>query len=277
MANDMATTGFAPQYAQFVLNLPATLSQSDFHTYWGHIHRFCKEIGVAITGGHTGFIEGQNSTIAGGGTFITVAPKEQVLLSKNAQVGNSILVTKQCALSSTAILALSFPATIKNKLGAETSQLAGELFYQTSSLKDGLIAAGEAQKYTNITAMHDVTEGGVLGAIYELAVASGKGALVDNNRLPIGEIQQQVCNLFSLDARYCIGAGAMVVCCTKGTEWQVVERLAVQGIACCVVGEIREKEMGINLLQNGVETPMPYFEEDPYWAAFFNVYDTGWK
>src|SRR5690606_37373502 len=71
MANDMATTGFSPMYGQFVLNLPATFSKQDFNTYWEYIHGFCKDIGVAITGGHTGFVEGQNSTISGGGTLFT--------------------------------------------------------------------------------------------------------------------------------------------------------------------------------------------------------------
>src|SRR3954463_12319660 len=60
MANDMATTGKAPMYAQFVLNLPATLSSADFDIYWKHIHTFCEEMGTAITGGHTGRFEGQN-------------------------------------------------------------------------------------------------------------------------------------------------------------------------------------------------------------------------
>src|SRR5690606_38111683 len=100
MANDIATTGFAPMYAQFVLNLPAHFSKHEFNLYWDYIHRFCNRLGVAITGGHTGFIEGQNSTIAGGGTFITIAPKSKMLVSAYAKPGDSILLTKTCALSS---------------------------------------------------------------------------------------------------------------------------------------------------------------------------------
>src|SRR5690625_1831794 len=64
-ANDIATTGFPPMYGQFVLNLPSNFSQQDFQVYWEHIHQFCSDIGLAITGGHTGFVEGQNSTIVG--------------------------------------------------------------------------------------------------------------------------------------------------------------------------------------------------------------------
>src|SRR5699024_10108560 len=196
MANDMATTGFAPMYGQFVLNLPAGFSPHDFSVYWDYIHRFCADIDVAVTGGHTGFVEGQNSTIAGGGTLISIAPRNEVLVSSGAQAGDAVLVTKSCALSSAGILALSFPETIHQKLGKEILEQARESFYQTSSLKDALIAAGEEKRHPEVTAMHDVTEGGVLGAIYEMAAASEKGVLVKNDQITIGETQREICELF---------------------------------------------------------------------------------
>src|SRR5690606_18251654 len=136
LANDMSTTGFAPMYGQFVLNLPAGFSENDFKIYWDYIAKFCTDIGLSITGGHTGFIEGQNSTIAGGGTFFTVAPKNQLLVSEGAREGDAILVSKEAALSSTSILAMSFPDTVRSKLGKETYQDACKLFYKTSSLQD---------------------------------------------------------------------------------------------------------------------------------------------
>ncbi|MGI8582048.1 MAG: AIR synthase family protein [Chitinophagaceae bacterium] len=275
MANDMATTGFAPMYAQFVLNLPATFSTLEFNQYWQHIHSFAKEIGVAITGGHTGFIEGQNSTIAGGGTFFTIAPKNEILVSRKATVGNSILVTKQCAMSSTAILSMCFPETIKNKLGKEVYDEACSFFYKTTSLKDALTAT--ANNRNEITAMHDVTEGGVLGAIYEMATASGNGAIIYNDKLPVGNIQKEVCNLFSIDPRRSIGAGSMIIACKKGSEENVIERLKKENIDCTVVGEMVSKEDGIKITDGDKIEELTYLKEDPYWAAFFNAYKLGWK
>lgn len=277
MANDIATTGFSPMYAQFVLNLPPGLSRNDFGIYWGYIHKFCKEIGVSITGGHTGFIEGQNSTIAGGGTFFTIAPIHQIHVSKNAQPSDVILVTKQCAISSSAILAMSFPDTVINKLGRDVYEEGQKLFYKTSSLPDALAAAGVEKKYPEITAMHDVTEGGVLGAIYELATASGNGALVDNEKIPVGEAVTEICHLFSLDPRYCIGAGSMIITCKKGEESKVIERLQKEGINCSAVGQIKPKDAGIKIIEQGLEQKIDYKEEDPYWAAFFKAYKEGWK
>src|SRR5690606_13980428 len=114
------------------------------------------------------------------------------------------------------------PKTVKNRLGIDTYQTAADSFYQTSALPDALTAVGNQQ---DVTAMHDVTEGGVLGALYELAAASGCGAVLYNDKLPIGYAQQQVCSLFSIDPRYCIGAGAMIIACKPGRAEQVIHRL----------------------------------------------------
>lgn len=275
MANDMATTGFAPMYGQFVLNLPAKFSKKDFQIYWDHIHNFCEDIGIAITGGHTGFIQGQNSTIAGGGTFTSIAPKERIRISKFAKAGDSILVTKSCAISSAAILAMSFPETVKDKAGKDSYHQACDSFYDTSSLKEALTVMDTNRD--TITAMHDVTEGGVLGAIYEMAVASNNGARVYNEQLPVGYLQKEVCKIFDLDPRFCIGAGSMIISCRSGTENKVIESLEKVKIACSKVGEFTQLDSGINLVTHGQVAEMKYYETDPYWAAFFKAFSSGWK
>ncbi len=273
MANDMATTGFSPMYAQMVLNLPVNLTQEDFTRYWDYIHQYCAAIGVAITGGHTGRIEAQNSTIAGGGTMLLTAPFDEVLLSSKAQRGDIIIVTKECAISSAAILAMSFPETVKNKLGKQVHDDACALFNKTSSLPEALIV----KQTGHVTAMHDVTEGGVLGAAYEMAAASGLGVRVQNDYLPLGYAQQQVTELFGIDARFCVGAGAMIMAVKPDGVQDVLSRLAENQIKATIIGEFTDKQGGCLLVTDGEEQTMPYFEQDPYWAAFFNAYKQGWK
>jgi hydrogenase expression/formation protein HypE len=276
MANDMATTGVAPQYAQFVLNLPTEVSEADFQTYWHHIHGFCQQIGVAITGGHTGRFEGINSTIAGGGTMIAVAEKGKMLCSQWAQPGNDILVTKQAALIATSILARSFPNTVKNQCGGTVFQEASELFYQTSSLKEGLIAAAfNENNVPSVTAMHDVTEGGILGAIYEMAVASQCGAEVEIDLLPIGPVVKTICGFFDIDPAYSVGAGAMIMAVKPEKTAQLIQKLKEKGIPATCVGKFTTSEKGIRQsTQSGYSRIVPP-ATDPYWAAFFNALTQG--
>jgi hydrogenase expression/formation protein HypE len=277
MANDMGTTGFAPMYTQMVLNLPTSLSQADFNTYWGFVHQYCDEIGVAITGGHTGSIDGQNSTIAGGGTMILTAPAKDVLLSRNAEEGDLIIVTKECAISSTAILAMSFPETVRNQLGGEIYNAGCGLFYQTSSLKDALVANAGKNGSSEITAMHDVTEGGVLGAVYEMAIASGNGVRINDELIPISNTGKEICALFGIDPRYSIGAGSTVMAVKKKYADAVLKRLQDKKIRGTVIGEFTAKQNGYQLINNGVATELPYYPIDAYWNAFFTAYKNGWK
>ena len=278
MANDMATTGKAPMYAQFVLNLPPTLSTEDFDLYWKHMHRFCKDMGTAITGGHTGRFDKQHATVVGGGTMVAVAPSGEMLTSKGAGPGDIILVTKEAALVASSILALSFPKTIQDKCGKEIQQKAASLFYETSAFQAGLAAAAlnQTQKQS-VTAMHDVTEGGLLGAIYEMALASACGVVVEEELLPTGEPQKEVCRLFNINPHYCVGAGAMIMAVKKERVAEVLKTFNEEGIKSTIVGRFTDKSNGMNLSKNGIDTPLLHPGTDPYWKAFYEAFAKGLK
>lgn len=276
IANDLCTTGVAPQYGQFVLNLPVDFSNHQFQIYWDYIHQFCKKMGIAITGGHTGFVEDQYSTIAGGGTFISIADKEKLLVSKGASPGDVILLTKHCGLSSAAILAMSFPTKIKNEVGYECYHTACDAFYDISVSKEAE-AAVNAVEGRSITAMHDVTEGGVLGAIYELAFASGNGVEVNNEKLPVNAVSAAVCQVFDLDSRYCNGAGAMLIACKENDAEAVATTIKREGIPCVQIGKMTEQSAGMKLIDRGEKTNITYREKDPYWEAFYKAIKLGWK
>lgn len=271
LANDIATSGFAPKYGQFVLNLPAETSLFIFEEYWRYVHLFCKQIGVAITGGHTCRMGGKDTVISGGGTMFTTAPLNEIISSHGAEPGDVIIVTKETALNSSSILAMSFPETIKNNLGNVVFHKACDNFYETSSLKEALLAAEYLEKKTELKAMHDVTEGGVLGAIYEMACASETGFLVYNNSLPTGEAQMQIMDLFEIDHRFCIGAGAMIMAVKKGKENDLIEYLAKHNIKATAVGEMILKNKGFRLVENGIEKDFQFDGVDPYWKAYFNA------
>lgn len=277
LANDMATTGFAPQYAQFVLNLPPDFQLEQFKTYWNHIHTFCEDTGVAITGGHTAQVPGQESTIPGGGTMFLQAPLEQIITSDGAEPGDRIVVTKESALVASSILAMSFPETVQNKCGKEIYDQGCENFYRTSSLKDALTATDVLEPNTELKAMHDVTEGGLLGAIAEMAEASGCGFRVYDKELPAAKAPRQICKLFEIDHRLCVGAGSMIMAVQKGREQALVDHLQEHSIPAATVGEMTPESNGCTIIENGEAKPFAFDGNDPYWNAYFKAMEDGWK
>lgn len=277
LVNDMATTGFAPQYAQFTLNLPTDFSLDKFKSYWGYIHRMCDELGIAITGGHTAQVPGQESTTPGGGTMFLQAPLDDIITSDGAEPGDKIVVTKESALVSSSILAMGFPETVQKECGKDIYDQACENFYRTSSLQDALEAKKVLKPNTELKAMHDVTEGGLLGGISELAEASGCGYRIDSSKLPVEEAPQKICELFEIDHRLCVGAGSMIMAVDEEWVEVLVDHLQSQDITAVVVGELTEEQTGGILIEDGKENEFNFDGNDPYWAAFFEAMEKGWK
>ena len=276
LANDMATTGFAPAWAQFVLNLPMTLNGKDFKQYWMNVSRFCEEIDVAITGGHTGKVQGQESTLPGGGTMFLTAPIDQIITADGARPGDLIVVSKEAALLSSSILARSFPKTVSSLLGEQRYRVACDNFYRTSSLKDALAASSVLTPHTELRAMHDVTEGGIVGAILEMAAASGCGTMIEKRRIPLGEIQREIGDLFDMDPYYSVGAGSMVFAVAPGYEAPLLEKLESESIPAAIVGEMVSPDQGNRCrTPDGVE-PIEFDGQDPYWPAFYRALEKGW-
>src|SRR5699024_3265741 len=159
---------------------------------------FCLEFGISITGGHTGFDNVGPSTLAGGTTMFTVAENKKVKCSSFAQPYQDLILTKSAALSGAAILAKSFPNYTKQHLGGDLYQHIEDSFYQTGILQEVKTLRANTNIFRKISAMHDVTEGGALGAIYELCEASRVGVRVKVKEINVGQAQRELCNLFNI-------------------------------------------------------------------------------
>mgnify|MGYP000850513855 CR=1 FL=1 len=270
-ANDIATSGFLPQYSQFMLHLPSNISTAELEEYWGHIHDFCIEIGVAITGGHTGFGDIGQSTISGGVTMFTIAELSKIKSTAVAKPDLDIIVTKSAALSSGAILAKSFPNYTLKHLGKDVQRELSDTFYQLSILPEVEAIRTNSSVFNGIVALHDITEGGVLGAVYELCEAGGIGVVVNQDQIPLGKHQEAICELFSIDPYRCTSAGSLLIACKKEVTKEVIKTLKTEGIDACKVGETvanREEKIIIN---QGEKKEFLYVDKDPYWEAFFKA------
>ncbi|MDO5511094.1 MAG: AIR synthase family protein [Weeksellaceae bacterium] len=276
ISNDICTTGYSPQYAQFVLNLPPYLTQEQFREYWGWIHELCSQNQIAITGGHTGQIPGQESTISGGGTMFAVAPLSKILHSSGAKANDSIIMTKSAALSSTSLLALAFPEKVAESIGELALKKAQANFWNISVLKESQIAAQVLTPHTQLRAMHDVTEGGILGAVNEMATASGLGFEIDTAAINLKTEVAQVAELFGIDPLFSIGAGSMLIAVEPNSAEKLLDSLREQDIHANIIGRFTEKQEK-SLLHNGQREEFEFDGTDPYWQAFFNALNLNWR
>lgn len=276
LASDIATSGFPPSYAVLELNLPPEIGGKEFEIYWNAVHQEFKKIGVAIVGGHTGRYIGCGYTIVGGGMLMAIGSEEKYLTSSMVSPGDKLVMTKTAAIAATAVLSRSFPNRIREKFGKEFLTRAQQLFYSFSTMDDALSSASIGVREAGVTAMHDVTEGGVLGAIWEICNASNVGVNVNLDYIPISEEAKAVCHFFRIDPLRALGEGTLLIAVNPHRTTSLMHALSKRGIQGTEIGTFLHKKTGLNLVRKGGTTPLRHQTSDPYWKAFWNATQQGY-
>ena len=210
--NDIASSGVEPLGLMVTLLCPTTITEKELEFIMDQICATSKELNVEILGGHTEVTPAVNRVVIST-TAIGKAPKGRLITSNGAKVGDSVLITKFAGLEGTAIIANDFEDVLKQSLDAATIQRAKSFINQISVVKEGVLA-GEL----GVSAMHDVTEGGVLGAAWEIAEASGLGIIINKNDIPVDSATLEICKLFSIDPLRLISSGSMIIATSNADE-----------------------------------------------------------
>jgi hydrogenase expression/formation protein HypE len=235
-ANDIATTGALPRWLLVTLLLPegrttpASAEQILEQVYWA-----CRSDGISVIGGHTEVTAGLDRPIAVGALIGEVA-REGLVTPKGATPGDRLLVTKGVPIEGTSILAREVPERLRGVLSPEELGTARDFLREpgVSVLRDARIAL-EAGR---VNAMHDPTEGGLLMALWELAVASGQGLRFDPERVPVPRLSRRMCATLGLDPLATIASGALLLTAPPGDAGRIRAALASADIACVDIGEV---------------------------------------
>src|SRR5262249_29097423 len=156
-------------------------------------------LGIAVVAGHTGRYEGSDLSIIGAGTLIGLGDEGRYVSPAFVQAGDRILVTKGCAIEATAIAARLFPTRLLSTLGEEVLERAGAFLDQVSVVEDCRALVHVGVRDRGVTCLHDATEGGVLGGLIELALASGKELRVEKAKIPLALEARVACEAFGID------------------------------------------------------------------------------
>jgi hydrogenase maturation factor len=99
--------------------------------------------------------------------------------------------------------------------------------------------------------MHDVTEGGVLGAIWEVAQASGIGVEIYKNKIPVTPETISICNVFDIDPLKLISSGCMLI--TTPEPINVIQKLETSDIKATLIGKCTAQKQKVLISENHIE------------------------
>ena len=258
---DVAVSGLKPKYLTIDLNLPPEITEKQLEELWETVHSEATKYGISIVTGHTARYLGCNYPMVGGATAIAVGDESDLRGPHKVKIGDQIVITKGPAIETTGLLAVSFPETFKQAGGHEFQKEAEDIFYQMSVLDDCIIA----REFPGVHVMHDATEYGVWGGLYEMAIAGDYGMRVEEDLIPIQPVVRKTAEIFDFDPFCAISEGTLILTVDKKEADDLVSAFENEGIISRVVGEVVSEDKGIKILSSGKEKDLEQPKVDPYW------------
>lgn len=228
--NDVASSGAQPEAALVTLLIPPHSTMEEIEEVIDGLAREADEQSVDIIGGHTEVTDAVTRIVAST-TVIGRIKSDRLVKSGGAKPGDSLIMTGHAATEGTYIIASDRWEELKHVLTEDDEKAVEKLGAKISVVKEGVIAGA-----SGATAMHDVTEGGVYGAVYELCEASGAGCELYKKNIPVLDITKKICSHFGIDPYRLIGSGSMLI--ATNTPDSMLNELEKAGIGAAVIGRI---------------------------------------
>jgi hydrogenase maturation factor len=259
-ANDIAASGGTPKWFLGTLLLPENEPASTACDIFKQLNDAATELGITLIGGHTEITVGLPRPIIAGTMLGEAAPSETVKTS-SAEPGDAIILTSGIAIEGTAIIARESKSDLL-QAGISERDIANAATFLDSPGISIVKAAQAATATGQVTAMHDPTEGGLAGALDEMAQASNTGISIDDNQVHIYPETHAICRALSLDPWGLIASGALLITSKQAGSEKIVNALATAGISASIIGTITDPAKGLIRIVAGSPQPIPTFERD---------------
>ena len=267
LLSDVVTSGLAPRYLAIDFNLPMQTTEEQLEIVWKTIHHECRRYGVTVVTGHTARYGNCGFPMVGGATVLAEGGLTEYVSPRFARPGDRIIVTKGPAVEAAGIFAAMFPGRLAEEFGPAFAKKAEKIFWQMSVVEDAMAAVSVGTRQRGVTAMHDATECGLWGGLYEMAQAGGFGVRVVREAIPVLPGVMEICGLYGIDPYKSISEGTLIVMVRPTKAGAVLAALRRKRIPAADVGEVTRR--GMVLVDDGRETLLVHPVVDPFWAAYY--------
>lgn len=231
-ANDIASSGAEFIGIMLTILLPCPAEEVWLKQIMRNVESACRSLNGQVLGGHTEVTKAVNQpvlSITGVGKVL----KEKLIKTSGARPGDEIVMTKWAGIEGTSIIAREKEEELYTRYSKEFVTNAKSLIESISVVPEAKIASS-----FGVSAMHDITEGGIFGALWELAEASKVGVEVDLSKIPVSQETVEICEFFDLNPYLLISSGSLLIATAKGN--QLIEELEKYNIKATIIGRVVE-------------------------------------
>lgn len=260
--NDIATSGGEPVVVLLSILAPPKTTKEELENIMIEAGKTAKSLNIEIAGGHTEITDAVNRIVINT-TSVGRLKRERLPKVETINPGDKLMITKYAGIEGSSILANELEDILLPQLGREKLEEAKMMKDMLSVIEEGKISGEIGVKY-----MHDITEGGVLGAVWEASKASGLGIKLDKDAIPVKEVTVEIGDILEIDIYRLISSGSMIIIADESNSEKIIEELKLNNIKCTVIGEMTEKD--ILILEDGkLKEILPPASDELYRALKF--------
>ena len=229
-ANDIASAGAEVIGVMLSVLLPEGTEEEELKTIMKQVEETCHELNIQTIGGHTEVTRVVNQpviTVTGVGKV----RKDSYITTGGACPGDDVVVTKWIGLEGTSIIAREKEDKLKERFSESFIRKAADFNKYISVVPEAAVAVKHG-----VSSMHDITEGGIYGALWEVAEASSAGLDIDLLSIPVRQETIEICEVFGLSPYQLISSGSMLITTRGGHD--LVRELEKEGIHATVIGKV---------------------------------------
>jgi len=257
---DVAVSGIAPTHTTVSLSLPPEMTDDELGQTWRGMADHAEELGVSVVSGHTARYDGVEYSWVGGATALGVGDPDDLVRPDGANPGDAVVLATGPGAETAGLFATLFPESLD--LPAETVATAQERVADILGVADATTAAAAGE----LSAMHDATEGGVVGGLAEMATGASVRFVVERDQVPVQPGVEAVCEAITVDPWTVTSAGSLLVTAPPDSAESVVEALESRGTPAAIIGSVEasgDEPPGVVLDGERVTPP----KSDPAWDA----------
>lgn len=254
--NDIASCGVEPLGLMTTILCPPGTTEDELALIMDQLAGAAAAINVDLLGGHTEITTAVTRFVISC-TAIGRCLMDKLIITSQAKAGDALVMTKHAGLEGAAIIAHEKENELSSVIGKNAVEEAKSYMDNLSVVKDGLSAAR-----FGVNAMHDVTEGGILGAVWEICEASGNGAELFAEQIPVQMTTRRICEYYNIDPLRLISSGCMLIAAADGEG--LVRHLISEGIDAAVIGRLNGSGNRVMVTAQGNVPVLPPATDELY-------------
>lgn len=227
--NNVAAAGAEPAAVMIAMMLPENTEEKALQDMMKQAEEICSRYHIQVVGGHTevtGIVQMPVLTVTG----IGKRKKRDESMEYAVKPGQDVIISKWIGLEGTVRIAKEHREELLTRYPVKMIDEAAA-FEKFLSVIPEAATAGES----GVCGMHDVSQGGIFAALWEMAQKAGVGLEIDLKKLPLRQETVEICEFYDINPYELISGGSLLMTAWDGIG--LVAALEKKGIPAVIVGK----------------------------------------